>query len=492
MTADSLITLLHSGAGNLAAYLAAHVLLCLLPAFFIAGAMTALIPKPSITRWLGRNTPHYISYPAAALAGSLLAVCSCTIVPLFAGIYRKGAGIGPAITFLFFAPAGNILALAYTGSILGPEFAIARLLLCLLFGMGIGMLMAMIFWRDDASHDRQTDALFAAQARIGGAATGLLLALVGLLIAGTLKVSLLTTSYASFTLPVAAAQAWQAQLLQWVPFDASKGEEGVSLQGSLLIGLLVLIGCSAWRGMENIIEGANRWTWLTLTLAAATLLLATLKLSPVPGGLEVALTGRFVAEALTLLAVFYCARRLQPDALRAWLWESWRFVKQIFLLLVVGVFLVGVIRQLIQPEWIEHLAGRNDLLGNAVAVLFGVFMYFPTLVEVPVARMFLDLGMHPGPLLAYLMADPELSLQSILMVAAVIGRPKAFTYVAWVALFSMLAGGLYGAWVDGTAAHWLVLILFGIFALLSSGLFWLYRKQRMATAPDAGSSGPSP
>src|SRR3989337_1847237 len=110
---EFLSNLLYSGLGNLAAYLAAHVLLCLLPAFYIAGAMTALIPKESVTRFLGRNTRQAVSYPAAVLAGGLLAVCSCTIVPLFAGIYKKGAGIGPAITFLFFAPAANILALAY-------------------------------------------------------------------------------------------------------------------------------------------------------------------------------------------------------------------------------------------------------------------------------------------------------------------------------------------------------------------------------------------
>ena len=97
---DTFLRLMNGGAGNLAAYLAAHVLLCLLPAFFIAGAMAALIPKASITRWLGRNAPYRVSYPAAAAAGSLLAVCSCTIVPLFAGIYKEGAGLGPAITFL--------------------------------------------------------------------------------------------------------------------------------------------------------------------------------------------------------------------------------------------------------------------------------------------------------------------------------------------------------------------------------------------------------
>ncbi|HET8706257.1 MAG TPA: permease [Pseudomonadales bacterium] len=449
---DYLITLLHSGLGNLAAYLAAHVLLCLLPAFVIAGAMTALIPKASVTRWLGRATPPYVSYPAAAAAGSLLAVCSCTIVPLFAGIYRKGAGIGPAITFLFFAPAGNILALAYTGGILGAEFAVARLLFCLVFGIGIGLLMALLFRQDDAAHDQQTDALFADKAVIGSAAKGLLLALVGLLIAGTLKMDWLTQTMGHFSLPISGASAWQAQLLKWVPFDPSKGEEGVSAQGSVLILLLILIGVTAWKGMENIIEGANRWTWLSLLLSALTLLLATLKLSPSSTGLEIGVTGRVVAEALALMAAYWFARQLTPDDRQAWLWESWRFVKQIFPLLVAGVFVVGMARQIIRPEWIESWAGHNTLQGNGIAVLFGIFMYFPTLVEVPVAKMFLDLGMHPGPLLAYLMADPELSLQSILMTIAVIGRRKAFTYVAWVALFSVIAGMLFGAWVDAHAA----------------------------------------
>src|SRR4030043_1492421 len=163
---DVMLELLRGGLGNLAAYLAAHVLLCLVPAFYIAGAMTALIPKESVTRFLGRNTPKFISYPAAALAGSVLAVCSCTIVPLFAGIYRKGAGLGPAIPFLFFAPAANILALAYTGVAIGADLAFARLFLSLAFGIGIGLIMALIFRRADAEHDRQTDDLFAGKGSV--------------------------------------------------------------------------------------------------------------------------------------------------------------------------------------------------------------------------------------------------------------------------------------------------------------------------------------
>ena len=469
---DTTLHLLNGGAGNLAAYLAAHVLLCLLPAFFIAGAMAALIPKASITRWLGRSTSPRVSYPAAVAAGSLLAVCSCTIVPLFAGIYKKGAGLGPAITFLFFAPAGNILALAYTGSILGADFAIARVVLCILFGIGIGLLMARLFWRDDARHDARTDALFASDGHISRAAIGLLLSLVAVLLAGTLKVAPLTAMIATAEVPATWAEAWQATLVQWVPFNAARGEEGVSVQGSLLILLLVLIGVAAWKGLENIVEGPNGWTWIAVALTAATLLTAALRLVPSNGGLEVALTGRVIAVGVTLLACLRFARQLDVEHRQAWLWESWRFVKQIFPLLVAGVFVVGVIRQLIEPAWIQSLAGQNDLTANAVAVLFGVFMYFPTLVEVPVARMFLDLGMHPGPLMAYLMSDPELSLQSILMVAAIIGRKKTAAYVALVAIFSMAAGLIYGAWLNGASLAWIGLGLVA-FAGVLTAMAWL-------------------
>lgn len=478
---ELVLQLLNGGAGSLASYLAAHVLLCLLPAFFIAGAMAALIPKASITHWLGRHAPVYVSYPAAALAGSLIAVCSCTIVPLFAGVYRKGAGIGPAITFLFFAPAGNIMALAYTGSILGADFAIARLILCLIFGIGIGLLMATIFWKDDLTHDAQSDALFAEKASVSRPALGVLLSLVALLIAGTLKLWPLTADLFSINIPLSWAQAWQDTLFSWVPFDASKGEEGVSFQGSVLIALLLMIAATAKRGLDNITEGANSWTWIALGLAASTLLIASMRLTPEPGTLIFTFTGRALAVAMTMLSVWYFARQLPAEDWQGWLWEAWRFVKQIFVVLVVGVFIVGMVRQVIQPEWIEALAGNNSVLANAVAVGFGVFMYFPTLVEVPVAKMFLDLGMHPGPLLAYLMADPELSLQSMLMVAAVIGRKKTATYVGLVASFSIVAGLLFGAWVDGTG--WLTLGTgMAAWLLVVAGLYLLIRRQRTQTA----------
>jgi hypothetical protein len=162
-------------------------------------------------------------------------------------------------------------------------------------------------------------------------------------------------------------------------------------------------------------------------------------------------TGRSARRRLLCAALLPLARRFDAWDMQQWLWETWRFVKMIFPLLVVGVFLVGVIRVFIQPEWIQAVAGSNTVLANLAGVVFGVFMYFPTLVEVPIAKMFLSLGMHPGPLIAYLMADPELSLQSILITSAIIGKLKAWTYVGLVALFSTLAGLTYGAWVDGTS-----------------------------------------
>lgn len=475
-TGSFLWRLFQGGAGNLAAYLAAHVLLCLVPAFFIAGAMTALIPKESVTRFLGRNTPKYISYPAAALAGSVLAVCSCTIVPLFAGIYKKGAGLGPAITFLFFAPAANILALVYTGGVIGVDLAIARLVLSLAFGIGIGLIMALIFSREDSAHDTATNALFGGEGQMRRAAQIFLLVLVALLLAGTLKIGVLTNSYAEFTLPVAGMDRFQEMLYNWVPFDASRGEEGVTGQGAILIGLLVVIGLAAWRGLDNVTDRITGWSWTALGLVGLTLLVAAVGMTPMAQGLEITITGKAIGVLLALVALGGLAKRsLSTEELQGWMWESWRFVKQIFPLLVVGVFLVGVIRVLVQPEWIKLVAGENSLRGNLAGVVFGVFMYFPTLVEVPIAQMFLSLGMHRGPLLAYLMADPELSLQSILIVSAIIGRRKAWTYVGWVALFSVIAGLIYGGWVDGVPFGWLWLYLILLLGALAAALWFVNR-----------------
>ena len=482
---EFILQMLSSGLGNLTAYLAAHVLLCLLPAFFIAGAMTALIPKETITRYLGRNTPKYISYPASAAAGFLLAVCSCTVIPLFAGIYKKGAGLGPAITFLFIAPAINVLALTYTGTVIGMDIAIARLFLSLLFGIGIGIVMSFIFQKEDTAHDKATDALFAGQAKIRKPAVIFLLVLMALLVAGTFQVAVLKNSYLEINIPIQRASEFQDFLTALVPFDASQGEEGVTVQGVMLIVMLVLIGLTAWKGIEHIHDGFTKWTWLSIGLVGFTLLIAALGITTDTGGLTLHFTGKFFSVLLAVILLGWMLKsKLTKNEVRDTLWESWRFMKQIFPLLIVGVFVVGMLRELIRPEWVQTIAGNNSLVSNLVGVIFGVFMYFPTLVEVPIAQMFLNLGMHRGPLLAYLISDPELSLQSILITATIIGKLKAWVYVFWVALFSTLAGLIYGAWVDGTQL-WVIGLYTALFLavfVLVVGLINRRQQAQMKTA----------
>lgn len=462
-------TALQGGLDSLVSYLAAHVLLCLVPAFFIAGALAALVPQQSIIGFLGPAAPKWMSYSAAAGAGSVLAVCSCTIQPLFAGIYKKGAGLGPAVTFLFFAPAANILALAYTGVALGAEFAVARIVLALSFGIGIGMIMAIVFREADMA--RVADARAFAEG--GGIPRKTLLfiaALVALLSSATLKLAFLNAVLFSTELPWRDAAAVQQSLDRWVPVNAAIGAEGLSLQGAVLIGLLAGIGASAWTGLGKVDAGFNRFTPIALGLTVLTLAFAALGVKVVASGIALTVTGRTLAVTLFSLALIPLARRFEAWDVQQWLWETWRFVKQIFPLLVVGVFLVGVIRVFIQPEWIRAVAGGNTILANLAGVGFGIFMYFPTLVEVPIAKMFLSLGMHPGPLIAYLMADPELSLQSILITAAIIGKLRAWTYVGLVALFSTVSGLTYGAWVNGMSLGMLAGAVGGFVALIVGAL----------------------
>ncbi len=454
---EFLATLLQTGLGSLAAYLAAHVLLCLLPAFFIAGALSALIPKEAITKYLGRDAPKWISYPASALGGFVLAVCSCTIMPLFASIYKKGAGLGPAITFLFVGPAVNILAISFTGVQIGMDIALARIALSIVFGIGIGLLMAWFFRADDAAaaeaarRNRAANGhrAFDGEARVPLRTWVFFGLLLGVLIAGTLQVALLQDSYITFTLPGAWADRFQGWLNTVVPPNPALGIEGVSVHGVFLIGLLVAIGVTAWLGLNTVDEGFNAWTYVALGLVTATLIVASFQVSADADGLAVGITGKLVTEIVLIAAVWWmAATQFDPYDVQEWLWEMWRFVKQIIPLLLVGVFVAGMARAVIPAQWIVTLAGRNTVMANLIGVLFGVFMYFPTLIEVPIAQTFLSLGMHRGPLLAYLLADPALSLQSILITNSVIGKKKTAVYVFLVTIFSTLSGLIFGMWVD--------------------------------------------
>ncbi|MEN6436087.1 MAG: permease [Anaerolineaceae bacterium] len=431
-------SLLWSGWTGLLDYLAAHVLLCLVPAFVIAGYMSSMIPKEAITRYLGPKASKWISYPASAFGGFILAVCSCTILPLFAGIWKRGAGLGPAVTFLFIGPAINILAITYTGAAIGFDIAASRLILSLLFGIAIGLIMAWIFRKEENQRmvEMTANGVFDQTAKVNPAIWVIFVLLFATLIVGTLQVGFLTDPIATLQLPFSPDSS----------FANTLNSMNLTFQGALLIVMLLIIALTAWRGFEKIDQGFTPWTYAAIGFIALTILFAAPKEEI--GSFVLSINGRFFGEIILLVAIgIVSSHAFSKEELGGWIWETWKFVKQIFPLLIVGVFAASILKVIIPETWVRTVAGQNTIWANLIGVLFGVFMYFPTLVEVPIAKMFLDLGMARGPLLAYLLADPELSLQSILVLNGVMGKKKTAIYVGLVAVMSTLAGYIFGLFI---------------------------------------------
>ncbi|MBU2008884.1 MAG: permease [Chloroflexi bacterium] len=341
--------LFQGGVGTLQDYLLVH-LPFVVPAFFLAGALYALFPKEKVLRYLGPHSPKHVAYPMAIVGGLCLAVCSCTVLPLFAGVRKSGAGLGPAIAFLYTAPATNILAITYTSSLIGPDIALARIVLSITFAIIIGATMTAFF------PDKSSDA------------------------------------------PNAATQR-------------------------------------AFSAAGN--RSSSRWLWLFFSLLLAILLWGASPLLRVP----VKLAG--LAPLLAAL-VFVVRRGLTWSDTRSWMRETWFFVRTIVPLLLIGVFVAGMLRVVIPAEFVQQHFGSASLPATLAAVLFGVVAYFPTLVEVPMARLFLDVGVGRGPLLAYLLADPVVSVPSLLVVRQMIGNRRLFWYVGLIIVCCTAAGLIYG------------------------------------------------
>ena len=150
---EVLSQLLQGGWNALLEYLSAHVLTCLIPAFFIAGAIAVFLSQGAILKYFGPRANKLLSYGVASVSGAILAVCSCTVLPLFGGIYKRGAGIGPAVAFLYSGPAINILAIVYTARILGFDLGLARAIGAVIFAGGIGLIMALIYRKEESLKD---------------------------------------------------------------------------------------------------------------------------------------------------------------------------------------------------------------------------------------------------------------------------------------------------------------------------------------------------
>ena len=159
---DFFIELLRGGIDGLSEYLSAHVITCLVPAFFIAGAIAVFISQGAILKYFGPQAKRWLSYSVASVSGTILAVCSCTVLPLFGSIYKRGAGIGPAIAFLYSAPAINVLAIVYTARLLGYDLGIARAIGAIIFAVVIGLIMAFIYRKEETAKDAQAFEMLAA------------------------------------------------------------------------------------------------------------------------------------------------------------------------------------------------------------------------------------------------------------------------------------------------------------------------------------------
>ncbi|MHA2296589.1 MAG: permease [Candidatus Hodarchaeales archaeon] len=399
-------------------YLTFHVLLCLIPAFFIAGAMVSFIPKETVLKYLGPKAKSMVAYPVAAFGGFILAVCSCTVLPLFAGIWKKGAGLGPSITFLFAAPAINLLALVWTGSLIGLDLALWRGVLAIVFAILIGILMAKLFKNGKRDNLASNDDNLMRQSEEG---------MINMKISDFLQ----NSEFLLFILLLICAI-----LIIFVNFFPL-----------YLMGLLILLVLSKISSKKVLIL----FGWLIFILFSGTSQISFFQSDILfENGFVISqqvlnTLGKTILSLIpTVFLIIFVWSRFSSEEIKEWLSETWIFFKMIFPLILIGVAIAGFIKFIVPADIIALLVGSNTVLANAIGVFFGIFMYFPTLAEVPIAKAFLEGGMAMGPLLAYLLADPELSIQSILVTRKIMGDKRNIVFVILVAIFSIIGGLVFG------------------------------------------------
>lgn len=401
-------------------YAQEHVIMCLLPAFFIAGVISIFVSQGAVLKYFGANAKKWLAYTVASVSGSILAVCSCTILPLFSSIYKRGAGLGPAIAFLYSGPAISILSIILTARILGMEMGIARTIGAISFSIIIGLIMSFIYRKEEkAKQEEQMNFHPTPEKRPLRQTAFHFFTLVAILV------------FANWGKPAAddSSSVWYYIFTyKW----AITGLFGVMLCYSLIRILKI------------------KWQWV-LWGALATITSAILANQFIANPVFIPLVPMIVGiAALSIITLF----DKNDEDNKEWTLSAWSFAKQIMPLLAVGVitagFLLGsthdstAIAGVIPNEWIEWAVGGNSLLSNFLASFTGVFMYFATLTEVPIIQGLLSSGMGKGPALALLLAGPSLSLPNMLVIRGVMGTQKTLLFVALVIVMATLSGYVYG------------------------------------------------
>jgi uncharacterized membrane protein YraQ (UPF0718 family) len=400
-------------------YAREHVLLCLVPAFFIAGAISVFISQASVMKYLGARANKVLAYGVASVSGSILAVCSCTVLPIFAGIYKMGAGLGPATAFLYSGPAVNVLAIILTARILGLELGIARAIGAIIFSIVIGLLMHVIYRRQETKKSNAQMTIPEPQITRPLWKNALYFALmVGILVfanwarSGDIRAIFLCCPGGLTSYKV------EGTLL-------SRTDEAVIVRDTS--GKTHQIPAELLKGLENIeknrlYEFIYRIRWVIVII----------------------LLGGFA-----LMVVNWFSR----DELGQWIGASWGFAMQILPLLLAGVLVAGFLlgrpgpghEGLIPAKLVNAAVGGNSIWANLFAAVAGAFMYFATLTEVPILQGLIGAGMGKGPALALLLAGPALSLPNMLVIRSVIGTQKTIVFVTLVIAMATISGILFGA-----------------------------------------------
>jgi uncharacterized membrane protein YraQ (UPF0718 family) len=386
-------------------YAQEHVLLCLIPAFFIAGAIAVFVSQASVLKYLGAKANKVIAYGVASVSGTVLAVCSCTILPLFAGIYKMGAGLGPATAFLYSGPAINILAIILTARILGPELGIARALGAIIFSVIIGLLMHFFFRKEEMEK--------------------------------------------------AAAQMAMPES------EVSRPLWQNAFYFAMMIGILVFANWGKTEETSGLWFAiySNKWLITSLFSAAMGICLMLwfhlpkwqVALAAIPPVVMAVLfsghpTVAFVAGVIALTVLI----STREDETGEWFRESWGFAKQILPLLLFGVLIAGILlgrpgnEGVIPSEWVSRAVGGNSILANFFASFAGAFMYFATLTEVPILQGLIGSGMGKGPALALLLAGPALSLPNMLVIRSIMGTKKTVVFISLVIVMATVSGVIFG------------------------------------------------
>lgn len=402
-------------------YAQEHVILCLLPAFFIAGVISVFVSQASVLKYFGAQAKKWVAYTVASVSGTILAVCSCTILPLFSSIHKRGAGLGPAIAFLYSGPAINILAIILTARILGFEMGVARTIGAVAFSIIIGSIMAIIYRKEEkAKKEEQMNIVPPPEKR-----------------------PMWQTSLHFFTLVLILVFANWGKPAEG---DTTSAWYSIWHYKWWITGFFSLVlGYS----LINILKIKWQWVLGAAIVTIVTILLSNSfiesdKLRP----LVPMLVGIIALSVITILDKV-------DEENKAWTIATWDFAKQILPLLAIGVvtagFLLGSthdgksIAGVIPNEWISALVGGNSIFSNFFSSIVGAFMYFATLTEVPILQGLIASGMGKGPALALLLAGPSLSLPNMLVIRGVIGTQKTVVYVSLVVVMATITGLIYGS-----------------------------------------------